>query len=139
MVKAIQQFWAKKIGKLSVLAVPLVLFLSLSLFLHLSHQSYLQLPPCLYLSAFDHPCAGCGGTRAVSSLARLDILAAIQYNAFVFLLAIYLIPVYVLTIYRVVRQNQWIRIQKSHLFIIALAIPLWWILRNLPFYPFPIE
>jgi hypothetical protein len=37
-------------------------------------------PPCLFTFLFDHPCWGCGMTRATLAFARGDLLAAWHFN-----------------------------------------------------------
>ena len=39
---------------------------------------------CVFLSFFGIPCPGCGMTRALISVLKLDIIGAIKYNVVIF-------------------------------------------------------
>lgn len=43
---------------------------------------------CVYLTLTNHPCPGCGGTRAVMHLVRFNILESIKMNVSVLVAAV---------------------------------------------------
>lgn len=66
-----------------VLVAPVVTFLAVCVLLVLAkHYEKLPLrpPPCQLRTLTGIPCVGCGGTRAIKSLASWDVAAAIQFN-----------------------------------------------------------
>jgi len=97
-------------------------------------------PRCLFNSITGYYCPGCGSQRAVHSLLHLDFAGVISYN-FLFLPAAllifyhYLHPVF----------NRFFGWKLPNVFyfrntplIILGVIVLFWILRNIPFYPFTV-
>ena len=51
-------------------------------------------------------CPLCGGTRAVAALLRLDLLAALRYNAFVALSAVVLLIMDVVALFRLIAKKE---------------------------------
>jgi hypothetical protein len=97
-------------------------------------------PRCLFNSLTGYYCPGCGSQRAIHSLLHLDFAGVVSYN---FLL----IPALLLILYHYLRpvlnrQLNWklpnIFYIKSTPWIIFGVIIIFWILRNLPFYPFSV-
>jgi len=83
-------------------------------------------------------CPTCGGTRALQELLHLNILDAAIYNPFLLLLGIWCL--FVLIAYHLklfTRINLYDRISKPvTIHCICAAALLFFIVRNLPFYPF---
>lgn len=42
--------------------------------------------PCVFLALFNIPCPGCGMTRALCALLKLELRQALQYNALIFIM-----------------------------------------------------
>ena len=97
-------------------------------------------PRCLFNSITGYYCPGCGSQRAVHSLLHLDFAGVVSYN-FLFLPAAllifyhYLHPVF----------NRFFGWKLPNVFyfrntplIILGVIVLFWILRNIPGYPFSV-
>ena len=97
-------------------------------------------PRCLFNSITGYYCPGCGSQRAVHSLLHLDFAGVVSYN-FLFLPAAllifyhYLHPVF----------NRFFGWKLPNVFyfkntplIILSVIVLFWILRNIPVYPFSV-
>jgi hypothetical protein len=54
----------------------------------LLHLDHLPIPLCTFRALTGIPCMGCGGTRAVGSLARLDVMGALAMHPLVTVLAL---------------------------------------------------
>lgn len=97
-------------------------------------------PRCLFNSITGYYCPGCGSQRAVHSLLHLDFAGVVSYN-FLFLPASLLILYHYLHPF-LNRIFNWklpnIFYFKSTPFIILGVVIIFWILRNLPFYPFSV-
>lgn len=97
-------------------------------------------PRCLFNSITGYYCPGCGSQRAVHSLLHLDFAGVISYN-FLFLPAALLIfyhyaHPFLNRIFKLKLPN--VFYFKSTPFIILGVVIIFWILRNLPFYPFSV-
>ena len=123
-----------KIGLLVVFAGLAVLFFVLD---PAKHNIF---PRCLFNSVTGYYCPGCGSQRAIHSLLHFDIAGVVSYN-FLF------IPAFLLIIYHYLhpvlnRIFGWklpnIIYFKSTPWIIFGFVLAFWILRNLPFYPFSV-
>jgi hypothetical protein len=97
-------------------------------------------PKCAFHSLSGYYCPGCGSQRAIHSLLHLNISGVIGNN-FLFL------PAVLMIVYHYVhplanRKFNWrlpnILYFKSTPWIIFAVIILFWILRNIPFYPFSV-
>lgn len=93
--------------------------------------------PCIFHELTGLYCPGCGMTRALASLANLEIYQAIRYNA----LIIFLVPAFLL--YIVFKIKSYINNEKNKFNILnyllwsALIITiLYGILRNIPLFDF---
>lgn len=117
----------------------LIVFTGLAvLFYFLNPIEHEIFPHCLFHSLTGYYCPGCGSQRAIHSLLHLNFGGVIGNN-FMFL------PATLLLIYHYSRNlfNQQFNWKLPNIFyfkktpwIILIAIVLFWILRNLPFYPF---
>jgi hypothetical protein len=97
-------------------------------------------PRCLFNSITGYYCPGCGSQRAIHSLLHLDFAGVVSQN-FLF------IPAFLLIFYHylhpiVNRYFSWklpnVFYFKSTPWILFGVIIIFWILRNLPFYPFSV-
>lgn len=123
-----------KIGLLIVIAGLAVLFFVLD---PANHNIF---PRCIFNSVTGYYCPGCGSQRAIHSLLHMDIAGVVSYN-FLF------IPAFLLIIYHYLhpvlnRFFGWklpnIIYFKSTPWIIFGFVLVFWIMRNLPFYPFSV-
>lgn len=97
-------------------------------------------PKCIFHTITGYYCPGCGSQRAIHSLLHFDFKRVINNN-------LLLLPAILLVVYHYVhpilnKQLRWklpnILYFKSTPWIIFGVIILFWILRNLPFYPFSV-
>lgn len=117
-------------------------------------------PRCPFFTLTGLYCSGCGSQRAVSALLHGNFIIAIHYNAmFVASLPIVLYSAFVslgTTIYEITRDSGekrtmiWLKFFKpdsipqkifySPVFVkvLLVLIVLFWVLRNIPFYPFTV-
>lgn len=79
---------------------------------------------CVFLEIFKIPCPGCGMTRALLSLLRLDLIGAIKYNFIIFFM-----PYVFVYIFFDLKH----RIHKTLLSIIALLAVINWIIKIILF------
>jgi len=121
-----------QIGLLTVISILAALFYFLN---PAEHQLF---PKCIFYSTTGYHCPGCGSQRAIHSLLHLDFTGVVSNN-------ILFLPAALLVIYHYVhpllnKLFNWklpnIFYYKSTPWIILVIVVLFWILRNLPFYPF---
>jgi len=95
-------------------------------------------PKCAFHSLTGAYCPGCGSQRALHSLLHLDFAGVVSYN-FLFL------PAALLILYHYSHPflSRWFGWELPNLFylkytpwVIFVVVILFWILRNLPWYPF---
>ena len=96
-------------------------------------------PPCLFKKLTNLQCPGCGSARACYHLLHGDFLIAVDYN----LLFIAFLPLLVMEMFSrlfyVSRQTaSKLRIIQNHLrpVHVLVVVLTFWIVRNLPMYPF---
>ena len=97
-------------------------------------------PPCLFYATIGLYCPGCGAGRYLLALLRGDLYAAFRYQPLLFIsfpfLVYYVLKVYISFVFgkdilpfpKV--RNRWFGIT------VAVIIVGYWILRNIPVYPF---
>ena len=91
---------------------------------------------CIFYKTTGLYCPGCGLTRALHALVHFDLLRAIRMNALFMLSA----PIAVLLIWRLYRPLP--KMLETMIRPLAnpwpwvIAVPLFAVLRNLPWYPF---
>lgn len=94
---------------------------------------------CPFFALTGLYCPGCGSGRAATALVHLDLLSALRNNV-MFVLCIlpcgyYMLKLYVKTVFAK-DLIPWKEPPTLVYQIIAAAFILFWILRNLPFFPF---
>jgi len=110
------------------------------LFYFLDPVQHSLFPQCIFHSISGYHCPGCGSQRAIHSLVHLNF-AGVVGNNFLFLPALLLIA------YHYIRPplNNFMKWKLPNIFyskktpwIIFAVVVLFWILRNLPWYPFSV-
>lgn len=81
--------------------------------------------PCLFHKITNLYCPGCGVTRLLFSLLKLDFYQAFRYNPLIFILLILYI------IYKLISLKYKIKMPKYINYIVLVAIIIFGILRNL--------
>jgi len=119
----------------------LIIFTGLAiLFFVLNPTEHEIFPKCVFNSVTGYYCPGCGSQRAIHSLLHLNF-AGVVGNNFLFLPALFLL-IYHYSFAFLNNKFSWklpnIFYFKSTPWIILVVIILFWILRNLPVYPFNI-
>ena len=89
-------------------------------------------PACPWKVNFNIDCAGCGATRMIESIIKLDFYQAFRYNPLLFCLllifAIYGIYVLICKIFN----KKYYKIKNRDLWILLLLVIIFMILRNIP-------
>ncbi len=95
--------------------------------------------PCLFKEYLGFYCPGCGLTRMLFSLIKLDFKKAFMYNQFMFLLLPFIVGVciYFMYLYVVGKKDYiLIKIPIYSWIILAIMIILWGLIRNLSMFPY---
>ncbi len=95
-------------------------------------------PRCPLYTTTGIYCPGCGSQRAFHDLLHLDFKGVIGHNLlflFGFTILIYHLIIYVLNTFYKKRIKNILYYKKAPIFILVLVI-IFWILRNIPLYPF---
>lgn len=110
------------------------------LFFALDPAKHTVFPKCIFNSITGYYCPGCGSQRAVHSLLHLDLAGVVGYN-FLF------IPGLLLVLFHYSRPllNRWLGWKLPNIFyfkstpwIILAVVLVFFVLRNLPYYPFSV-
>lgn len=110
------------------------------LFFVLDPNKHELFPRCLFHSLTGAHCPGCGSQRALHSLLHFDIVGVVSYN-FLFL------PAGLLILYHYVHPllNHAFSWKLPNLFymkytpwVVFIVVILFWIARNLPWFPFSV-
>ncbi|MBF0488068.1 MAG: DUF2752 domain-containing protein [Nitrospirae bacterium] len=93
-------------------------------------------PKCLFYKLTGLYCPGCGGTRALHQLLHGNYTAAFRLNPLI-VLALPFLAIGIILEIRVFSRPAWLSYQHTrYAWIVAVAIVLFWILRNIPIEPF---
>lgn len=116
-----------------IIANACVVFCTLAFVLVSYIISKHNLMQCRFLSTFHLYCPGCGGTRAVYALLRLDIIASIIYNPMVLLGGLVYIYYNVRAIIAIKNNNEEYFIKQKYMLLPILAVILivYSIIRNI--------
>lgn len=118
-----------------LLAAAIILFIIYLFIMDPSKKGFY--PPCPFFYLTGYYCPGCGTLRALHNLMHGNIYKALSYN----ILTIMLIPLvmYLLLIkLRLIKNPRLINhvFSKSFYTVLLSIIFMFWVLRNIPYYPF---
>jgi hypothetical protein len=119
----------------------LIVFLGMAaLFFVLDPAEHILFPRCIFNTITGYYCPGCGSQRAIHSLLHFNLTGVVSYNAL-------FIPAFLLIFYHYLHpilNNLFgsklpnIFYFKSTPWIIFGFIIVFWVARNLPFFPFSV-
>lgn len=96
-------------------------------------------PKCPFHSLTGLFCPGCGSQRAISALLHFDLISAMRFNV----LLVASLPMIGYSVYASAMNTFTTKVVQQRLFhsvtfiwILAVVVMLFWVLRNLPIYPF---
>lgn len=97
---------------------------------------YILKPRCPWKTNFNIECAGCGATRMLESLLKMDFYQAFRFNPLLFILLIIFIiyGLYVLCC-KILKKNYY-KIKERDWLIILILVILFMILRNIPMFSY---
>ena len=90
--------------------------------------------PCVFHLVTGLKCPGCGVTRMLISLLRLDLSAAFSYNAVLLCLLPLLLSLGLFSLIRYVRtgNRSMTRAENALIYAAAAVLIIWGVVRNLP-------
>lgn len=95
---------------------------------------------CTFHDITGFLCPGCGGQRAFYNLLHGNILLALRYNILITVLfPLLLVCYFIITqtyIVKSLRFQKYLSLKPWHAYAILTVLFLFFILRNIPFYPF---
>ena len=95
-------------------------------------------PPCPFLALTGLQCPGCGALRGVHQLLNGQLLAALELNIVLVLALPFLAYTFLSTLARDVTGQRLptVFVRPAWIWLLLGGIILFWVLRNLPAYPF---
>ena len=121
----------KRILKLLLIyiATTIILLLSLKILDIIEYK-------CPYKELFHIFCAGCGTTRMIKALLKLQIYEAFRYNPLMFILGI-IFGIYIIYISILYIKGKKIQIPNTKILIsLGILLVIYMILRNIPYFSF---
>lgn len=97
---------------------------------------YYLKPACPWKTNFHINCAGCGATRMIESIIKLDFYQAFRYNPLLFcLLIILLIYIIYILICKLLKKKYYQIKERDWLILLGIII-IYMILRNIPLFSY---
>ena len=130
--------WRIILGNITlVLILVLLIVFYRSVYSHRGEEWTMQ---CGFYGLTGWLCPGCGGQRAFSHLLNGNVLAALGHNLMIVIILPLLLYVYLVLgqIYLVGNQNfrKYLVLQPWHAYAFLLALLIFFVVRNIPIYPF---
>lgn len=95
--------------------------------------------PCLIHKTTGYYCPGCGLTRMLFALLKLDIPTAFRYNQLLFILLPFFLMYFIYRIYLFIwdkKDKILVKIPKIYSILLLILVIVWGIVRNLNIFPF---
>ena len=119
-----------KLKKIGLISIIIITFIIISLVLY--NIGYI----CPVKNIFNIYWVGCGTTRMIISLLKLDFYQAFRYNPLMFILGIVFL-IYIIYVVIMYLRNKKIYIPNTKIFIaIIILMFLYMILRNIPYFEY---
>lgn len=117
-----------KLNKKNIAIIIIAILLSIISFIILDYFHY----ECPYRKFFHIYCPGCGTSRMIKALFRLDIYQAFRYNPLMFIIIVILLPIYIImNVIKYIHSKTFYKITKKQIIILFIIMILYFILRNL--------
>ena len=116
---------------IKILVILIILFI---IFLYLNKQFSFFIP-CIFHKITHLYCPGCGATRMVLSILKLDLYSAFKYNPFLFIISPFLIWYYIVYYINWI-QNKTFKINKNIWNVLLICALIFTVLRNIPAFSF---
>ena len=127
-----------KLPKFLITITVIVILVLLSLYFFYNPEETLLFPKCPFYLATGLHCPGCGSQRAFHNILNGNILEGLRYNYL--LLLVFSVLIYNTFLYYI---NKFSNQEYKNIFhnskvtiSILVIVILYWILRNIPIYPF---
>ena len=124
----------KRVYKLISIIISIIILISIY-YLYLSKKGIVI--PCLFYEVTGLYCPGCGLTRMLFSIIRLDFYQAFRYNPLIFIAMPFIILYLIDFIFKWIigKENYWYKKINNKTWTILLIITLLFgLLRNLPIF-----
>ena len=99
-------------------------------------------PSCVFREVTGLHCAGCGGTRAAHALTRFDVATAFRKNSLLVILLPFLLIGIAMEMAAWIWKDRYrgprVRIPGSFVWVLPVVIVAFWVLRNIPGWPFDV-
>jgi hypothetical protein len=87
---------------------------------------------CPWKTLFNIDCAGCGVTRMIKALFRLEFYQAFRYNSLFFILIVLFIIYLIYILVCKIRKINFYKLSYRELYILSALLIVFMILRNIP-------
>ena len=91
---------------------------------------------CLFRQMFKVYCAGCGTTRMLEEMIKLEFYKAFRYNPFMFIITVLGFVYILFGIFKYIKTKKIIKFKYEYLIIILVLSFLFMILRNIPLFEY---
>lgn len=126
-------FFLNKYKYFIIVSLLIILFLTIIFFSNPEKKSFFLM--CWFYRLTGYYCPFCGSTRAIYHFLHFNILKSIRSNLLLYIITMYLLIKFLIN-KNSTKKNKFFDIKPLTIIIFMLIIISYWILRNLPYYPF---